>query len=117
MKLLKFGGSSVADSERIKRVSNIIANYEKLGPVSAVVSAFGGITDLLINTALKAKERDESYLEEIEKIANRHINVIEEIIGLNERANTLLPITMLMKRNKKIPSRYFNAFICFSSYY
>lgn len=50
----KFGGTSVADSERIKRVAQIICDtYDKGNNVVAVVSAQGDTTDELID---KAKE-------------------------------------------------------------
>ena len=52
--VLKFGGSSVANNERIDIVANkIIAFKQKFGNVVAVVSAQGKTTDRLI---LEAKE-------------------------------------------------------------
>ena len=49
MKVLKFGGSSLATGERIKNVAKIIIETKsrKQGLI-IVVSAFGGITDKLI---------------------------------------------------------------------
>ncbi|MBO4915506.1 MAG: aspartate kinase [Oscillospiraceae bacterium] len=48
----KFGGSSVADAEKLLHVSNIIkAEWEKGNDVVAVVSAQGGTTDALIEKA------------------------------------------------------------------
>ncbi|GAB3041046.1 aspartate kinase [Sediminivirga luteola] len=48
----KFGGSSVADAESIKRVAKRIAEYKKLGhDVVVVVSAMGDTTDELIDLA------------------------------------------------------------------
>ena len=50
--VLKFGGSSVANNERIDIVANkIIAFKQKFGNVVAVVSAQGKTTDTLINQA------------------------------------------------------------------
>ncbi|NNF02402.1 MAG: bifunctional aspartate kinase/homoserine dehydrogenase I [Bacteroidia bacterium] len=89
MKLLKFGGSSVADAERIKQVSKIVQSYAEQGDVSVVVSALGGVTDLLIDTATKAKERDESYLDQITDISERHISVIEKLIAAKDLERVL----------------------------
>jgi aspartate kinase len=51
----KFGGSSVGDIDRIKRVAQIIANTRALGhDVVAVVSAMEGETDRLIRLANSA---------------------------------------------------------------
>ena len=54
MQVLKFGGSSVANAERVFNVANIIVNdYKKGNDVIVVVSAQGDTTDDLIE---KAKE-------------------------------------------------------------
>ena len=51
MKILKFGGTSVANPEGLTRVIEIIKkNTEQL---IIVVSAFGGVTNLLIEMAEK----------------------------------------------------------------
>ena len=46
MKVLKFGGSSVATPERIQSVIEIVKPYLR-GEVAIVFSAFGGVTDIL----------------------------------------------------------------------
>ncbi|NLM84788.1 MAG: aspartate kinase [Clostridiales bacterium] len=54
----KFGGSSVADAERIFRVAGIIADtYNKGNDVIVVLSAQGDTTDELIAKAAKINER------------------------------------------------------------
>ncbi|HKZ29658.1 MAG TPA: aspartate kinase, partial [Acidimicrobiia bacterium] len=48
----KFGGTSVADAERIKRVATRVAATRRAGnDVVVVVSAMGGTTDQLIDLA------------------------------------------------------------------
>ena len=59
MKVLKFGGTSVGSAESLKIVKNIIINQTE--QVIVVVSAFGGITDLLISTAEMAAKGDAAY--------------------------------------------------------
>jgi len=54
MKVLKFGGSSVANSENIKKVLAIVANASKEQKVAVVVSAFGKTTDNLLAAANSA---------------------------------------------------------------
>jgi aspartate kinase len=50
----KFGGSSVANPERIKKVAERVVKYRKLGhDVVVVVSALGDTTDELIELASK----------------------------------------------------------------
>ena len=49
----KYGGSSVADTESIKRVAKRVVETEKKGnKVAVVVSAMGDTTDDLIDQAL-----------------------------------------------------------------
>lgn len=48
----KFGGSSVADIDRIRNVANRVAEYRHRGDqVVVVVSAMKGVTDNLIDMA------------------------------------------------------------------
>ncbi|MEE4270691.1 MAG: aspartate kinase [Thermoanaerobaculales bacterium] len=48
MRVLKFGGSSVADADRIARVVAIVAAARSEEPVVVVASALGGVTDELV---------------------------------------------------------------------
>ena len=51
MQVLKFGGTSVANAENISKVVAIVKETIKKGKTVVVVSALGGITDLLLKTA------------------------------------------------------------------
>ena len=54
----KFGGSSVADAEKIRRVAGIIAEtYDQGNDVVVVLSAEGDTTDDLIEKAAEINER------------------------------------------------------------
>jgi aspartokinase/homoserine dehydrogenase 1 len=81
-RVLKFGGSSVASPERIKHIINILKKYysERKGLV-LVFSAFGGITDVLLDLCKKASEGDISYLHLFETYKNRHDIAIDELFG------------------------------------
>ncbi|MDD5737536.1 MAG: aspartate kinase, partial [Candidatus Omnitrophica bacterium] len=53
----KYGGSSVANPERIKKVAQRVARYKKRGhDVVVVVSALGDTTDELIELASKVTD-------------------------------------------------------------
>ena len=81
MKVLKFGGSSVAKPDRIRKVIEILkANYSKGEKFTVVFSAFGGITDLLIEMAKKASKADKSYKELFEDFKTRHNNSIDALV-------------------------------------
>jgi aspartokinase/homoserine dehydrogenase 1 len=63
MQVLKFGGSSVANAENINRVIEIIKQGNNRKAV--IVSALGGITDLLLKCATLAEIADENYKTEL----------------------------------------------------
>ena len=60
MQVLKFGGSSVANSENIKKVLAVLKTRTAGQQTIVVVSALGGITDLLINCSSLAAQGVES---------------------------------------------------------
>jgi aspartokinase/homoserine dehydrogenase 1 len=83
MKVLKFGGSSVANSESIQKVLAIIKNASKIAKVAVVVSAFGKTTDKLLagaNTALEDIDATKIILENIKEV---HQQIIHDLILLN----------------------------------
>ena len=61
MKVLKFGGSSVASSENINKVINIVKESSNKNNVAVVVSALGGVTDLLLEAGNLACKGNENY--------------------------------------------------------
>jgi aspartate kinase len=74
--IMKFGGSSVADAERIRNVVEIISAQSRKADTieerpAVVVSALGGVTDLLVAAARAAGQDDlpsqESAVAEIER--------------------------------------------------
>ena len=59
MKVLKFGGTSVADSKSINKVISILNNNND-DNLFIIVSAFGGVTNLLQECLnLKGKQTEE----------------------------------------------------------
>jgi len=89
MKVLKFGGSSVASAENILLVENIVKKSSEEAPVTVVVSAFSGATDALIRAALTASQKDESYRECITELENRHLAVVKELLPITEQSHWL----------------------------
>lgn len=89
MKVLKFGGSSVASPERIKKVKDIVAQTAQDQKVIVVVSAFGGVTDLLVKASLLAASQDEEYKEILQEIEQRHLNCIESLIDISKQSGVI----------------------------
>ena len=82
MKVLKFGGTSVADSKSISKVITILESYDD--NIIIVVSAFCGITNLLQKCLHLKGKSTEDIIKEIEK---RHLEVIENLSSLNAQSS------------------------------
>src|SRR5205807_10476414 len=61
MKILKFGGSSLATSDCIRDVARIVLEEARRGPVIVVLSAFQGVTNQLLDCARLAEKNDRRY--------------------------------------------------------
>lgn len=88
MKVLKFGGTSVANAENIKRVKDITAAYSKESKLVIVVSALGGVTDLLVEALELASKQDDLYNEVYENIRKRHLDTVEKLLSGNSQKET-----------------------------
>lgn len=81
MKVLKFGGSSVAKPERIRGIIDILKDYYAAGDHFTVVfSAFGGVTDSLIEMSRLAAAGDDRYGEAFQAFADRHQEAIADLL-------------------------------------
>lgn len=78
MKVLKFGGTSVGTVPSLTNVKNIIeTDSDRL---IVVVSALGGITDLLINTANLSLTDNYDYQPALDIVRRRHLEIIEALV-------------------------------------
>ena len=89
MQVLKFGGSSVANAENIKKVIDIVQQKAGAGSTVVVVSALGGITDLLLEACSLAAAGDESYKENLTIIEQRHLQAVRELIPITNQSGVL----------------------------
>lgn len=81
MKVLKFGGSSVANPERIRNIVEILKSYYAKGEHFTVVfSAFGGVTDMLIEMSQLAASGKETYQDLFDEFSDRHSRAVEELL-------------------------------------
>ena len=87
MKVLKFGGSSVATSESIQKVKSIVQSQDDV--VVVVVSALGGVTDELVRIASLAESADASYLEKLQALKKRHVDACDELVNAGKGGKLL----------------------------
>ena len=84
--VMKFGGTSVASPESISNVLSIVQEQEQC---TVVVSALGGITDLLIDAMEKAASQDSSYPSLFKLIEERHLELIKSFIPINKQSGLI----------------------------
>ena len=75
MKILKFGGSSVKTPEQIEQVVQLISSAH---PCAVVVSAFGGVTDQLIQL-ITCAERGADCNNDLQLLFDRHRQTIHDL--------------------------------------
>lgn len=96
MKVLKFGGTSVANAQNIKLVLDIVLDKAKQDKLIVVVSAFTKVTDLLVLASQKAASNDESFKEVVAKIEKNHLDAIKELIPVSEQSGSLSHIKRII---------------------
>lgn len=80
MKVLKFGGSSVASPDRIRMIADILQRYHAEGEVFTVVfSAFGGVTDTLFEMGKLAAKGDDGYRDKFAAFSLRHFEAAKTL--------------------------------------
>ncbi|WP_339886305.1 bifunctional aspartate kinase/homoserine dehydrogenase I [Polaribacter vadi] len=99
MKVLKFGGSSVANSENIKQVLSIVAKTSKEHKIAVVVSAFGKTTNNLIEGANTALVDIKVAKEILETIKNLHFQVIDDLVKTHKNEVIEEVTSMLYRLN------------------
>src|SRR5947209_6664699 len=93
VQILKFGGTSVGNGERIRHVAAIIARTfndpDEAFPV-VVVSAMSQVTDQLLRIASHASASEQDACEhELKALKQRHLDAAEKAVHNRDRRNDL----------------------------
>ncbi len=96
MRVLKFGGSSLATPERIQDVARIVLDEARSEPLVIVVSAFQGVTNQLLDAANLSERGDASAERVYEKIAARHRAAVATLLGRRRGAPILAKVDALL---------------------
>ncbi|MEM2937227.1 MAG: aspartate kinase [Candidatus Bathyarchaeia archaeon] len=80
--VMKFGGTSVASWENIKRIAELIAHHIRQGhKIVAVVSALDGITEKLSEAAESAEKREKGFINPFrQEMLDKHVKLAEKVI-------------------------------------
>jgi aspartokinase/homoserine dehydrogenase 1 len=95
VKILKFGGSSLATPATVRSVAKIILDARAAEPVVVVVSAFQGVTNQLIACARLAEQGDDAYTDAFEAIVRRHRAAVSAL-AMRRRAHIRKQLDVLL---------------------
>ncbi len=86
MIVLKFGGTSVASPENIRKVVDIVKSKSKQKQLIVVASAMGGITNLLIKAGELAQSGNEDYKSILQQIEQKHFIAVDELFSYEKQS-------------------------------
>ncbi|MBI3914679.1 MAG: aspartate kinase [Chloroflexi bacterium] len=81
--IMKFGGTSVGDGQRIKRAAELVQSHAAQGhAIIVAVSAMSGVTDALINAAQRAAQGDgQGYLAGTRTLIEIHLGALQDAVN------------------------------------
>lgn len=79
--VMKFGGTSMGNAERMRVAAQLIAQQHSRRPVLVVVSAMSKITDLLLETLRRAELGDSAVVEtNVRVLLDRHLEACSDLL-------------------------------------
>ena len=102
MKVLKFGGSSLADGERIRSVAEVVAEAARADRVAVVLSAMKGVTDQLIAAARAAEAGTDGFKPILETIRGKHFDAVRFLFRPADQAAVLTPLALMCNELEEI---------------
>ena len=102
MKVMKFGGSSVADADRIRTVAGLVRESARAGRVVVVLSALQGITDLLVAAARAAESGSDDFRAALDTLRTRHLETVRGLFGPGDQAAVITPLTLMANELEEV---------------
>jgi len=102
MRVLKFGGSSLADGARIGAVTAIAAEAAAGDKTAVVLSAMQGVTDLLIAAAREAANGPDGGRQALAEIRARHLAAVRHLFSAPDQPAVIAPLTILLNELEEI---------------
>ena len=97
MIVLKFGGTSVANPDNIRKVLAILLDYHQSGKNFLVcVSAMSGITNQLIDLAKAAEKGNEQYRVLFQHIEEQHFNAVKALVSGQNQSDIFLSVKQML---------------------
>ena len=98
LRVMKFGGTSVGGAERMASVAEIIAGHLDTSEMAVVVSAMGGVTDMLIRAATEASRGDREHWKGVRAELARGVDTVRLLHGQTGVIRFALPWEPLLSQ-------------------
>ncbi|MFQ5651570.1 MAG: bifunctional aspartate kinase/homoserine dehydrogenase I [bacterium] len=102
MKILKFGGTSIATPERIENVLDLLTQARQRGEIAVVVSAFGGVTNMLIEASRLAARGSEAYLGLLSELEQVHREALKVLVSPEPQSAPLSKVSQKLESLRDI---------------
>ncbi|HMK30840.1 MAG TPA: aspartate kinase, partial [Terriglobales bacterium] len=97
--VMKFGGTSVGDAERIRESAERVRECAARHQVVTVVSALAGVTDAILKTVTAARLGEQAAVEaQLQALEERHAKVVGELFAGAERAPVESRVGMVLRQ-------------------
>ena len=100
--VLKFGGTSLGTSDRVREAAAIIAAQSEKGPTIAVVSALGHVTDDLVAASELAKAGDKRYAAKLEELRQLHLESVKDLAGPEDQSRVAKSVDAILTRLEEL---------------
>lgn len=95
--VMKFGGTSVGSSERMRGVADLAAEMAAIRPTVVVVSAMSKVTDLLLETLARGEAGDGQAVEAgIRTLSEKHISTAQELLPADRQQAVIDQINVIV---------------------
>jgi bifunctional aspartokinase / homoserine dehydrogenase 1 len=88
----KFGGTSLAGAERYRAAAELLPARQPGESTAVVVSAMSGVTNALIQSVELSARRDTSYLAQLQRLKDRHLETVAQLRLSTEQSHALQEI-------------------------
>ncbi|MCX7031358.1 MAG: aspartate kinase, partial [Spirochaetes bacterium] len=102
MKVMKFGGSSVADADHIRAVAGYVREAARTTRVVVVLSAMRDITDLLVAAARAAESGSDDFRSALDTLRTRHLEAVRSLFPPVEQAGVITPLTLMANELEEV---------------
>ena len=102
MIVIKFGGTSVANPDRIKQIAKIIDHYYRNEKLVVVVSALAGVTNLLEQSGEQALKGTREFSDTLKSIEDRNFAIINHLTDIRTRSEIASHIKVLCNEAEEI---------------